>query len=456
MTTRIRTLATIVLAAIGALGLAAAAQAANTNAWSYVYYSESTGRIYGCAGTDPDYDTAYYYEASTFAWLLANGQPVSSGWGDDIGGGWVQWYSSSNPLAEPGVTYTVEGDHYLEVYYNYYYYDPWCTWDCWDWYDGYGYDLIAPMISTGSVSLSAPGWWIIISNSVIWAALTADSMQSPPPTLNCNPSPVTRGGSVNCSVTGAGAATASWSFSGGGGSVTGPSGTASWGGTMVTGGTVTANIPGYGSLQQSIEVDDRSGWELDPVSPQQVPNGTFITLPTPPYNASGVLGRGNLLLNFVTPGLTPVSGGPNSGYAFFASNVSLNDSFRYQINPDLENSGSEFSQHQFGACGFISWSNLLDNVTDHESGSAPTKSHYAQYVSSLGENDPGPYVEARVANPQANMTEFQNLTHSEVQSRLNRVKIDTVDDSGLYSPDTDHTTGQWQGYVNFAPYQECN
>jgi len=350
----------------------------------------------------------------------------------------------------------VEGDHYLEVYYNYYYYDPWCTWDCWDWFDSYGYDLIAPWIDTRSVSLSAPGWWIIISNSVIWAALTADSMQPPPPALNCNPSPVTRGGSVNCSVTGPGAATASWSFSGGGGSVTGPSGTASWGGTMVTGGTVAANIPGYGSLQQSIEVDDRSGWELDPVSPQQVPNGTFWTLPTPPYNGSGVLGVSTMVGgSWQPPQLDEVPAGPNTGYAFYPSNVPASQLFRYQINPDLENQSSEFSLHQFGVCGFISSSDLLNNVTDHESGSAPVKSHYANYVYSLGQNNPGTYVEERVATPQEDQSQFINATNQGIQNRLNTIDTYAGSETGLYGPNQNQTTGQWMGYLNYAPYQEC-
>jgi len=72
-------------------------------------------------------------------------------------------------------------------------------------------------------------------------------VQAAPPLLSCT-AQVTRGASATCQVTGAAAGSISWQFSGGGTTVTGPSGTASWGGTMAVSGTVTATVTGFGSL----------------------------------------------------------------------------------------------------------------------------------------------------------------------------------------------------------------
>lgn len=276
------------------------------------------------------------------------------------------------------------------------------------------------------------------------------------PVLNCNPQPVTRGADVTCEVSGAGfSRVSSWRFEGGGATVTGPSSGASWGGTMVQGGTVTATIQGYTTqLQQSITVNNRS-WVSQVVNAEKVDNGTFASLPTPPYYGDGTLGQYLWQYSFQLPNTTQVPAGPNQGFHYFASQPTFNQPYRYEVNPDLENPQSDFAQHQYGACGVISRANLENNVVQHESsGQAGVRSHYNQYKAALTrqDQDPGIYAESRVARPQDNPQTFAENTRSDAASLLQTIHDSTASHTALCGgPNLDQTTCTSMGNVNWAP-----
>jgi hypothetical protein len=217
---------------------------------------------------------------------------------------------------------------------------------------------------------------------------------------------------------------------------------------MVQSGTISVtatNGSATRSASRAITVNSRTGWKLSAKSPTKVGNGTITTLPTPP-SPGHTLGIGDYLYSWSLAGPPSISSGPNKGFAYYATNVNVSSElYRYQINPDLENSQSNFSLHQYGACGYISHQNLLNNVTKHESGSAPAKSHYSQYVSSLDTNNPGLYVEGRIALPGTNLTQFHNDTLNLVGNKYNTIVSDTLFASPPMIPTTIKQRGSFKG-----------
>jgi hypothetical protein len=153
-------------------------------------------------------------------------------------------------------------------------------------------------------------------------------------------------------------------------------------------------------------------------------------------------------------GATPIAGGPNSGFGYYSSNISYSSFFsKYTINPDLENSGSTFSQKQWGACTYISWSNLLTQTRRHEYNHA-TQSHHGKYVNAVNDpaNNPGEYVESRVAPPNTSLSGFDNATGQQVQNRL--TTVDGLTHQEPY-PVNYTATGTPLGNVNYSPYANC-
>ncbi len=418
--------------------------------------------------TETGYDSSYYY-----------GVWVSGDMWDGHGAAQGCEMSAENAsvvcgvslLLRPGYQYFLVTDHALTAYFRVYEVDPYCQWGCSLWYDAYGYTMSEapcgrdetgePIECNPPFTISVWVWGSVIETGIQRAfrqlGETGDEETAPQATMQCSPSTVTRGSNVTCTVSGAPAsAIGQWSFTGSGATVPGPYGTTSWTGKIVAEGIVKVVITGVPSLiEDSVGVNNRSGWTTSSVSPQKVPNGTFATLPTPPTGGEGELGQSQWTYSWPNLTLSVVSGGPNAGFAYYASPLSVTQAFRYEINPDLDNAQSQFSLHQYGNCGYIARSNLLNNVTQHESGSSPVKSHYSQYVTSLQNDNPGSYVEARVAKPSDNKTQFDEDTEDEVGNKLEHISTDAGQEVGLYGPNRDQTTGQLQGSINYLPYGSC-
>ena len=219
---------------------------------------------------------------------------------------------------------------------------------------------------------------------------------------------------------------------------------------MVTGGTVRVTADSV-PLSRSITVTNRN-WHTNPASPGEVANGTFIVLPVPPQPVGNDSGLGYFQWTSSdngAPWSTIGDGGPNQGYTYYGSPLTFSIfNFLYEINPDLENSSSTFSQHQCGTNGFISWSNLLSQTRRHEYNSA-VQSRYALYSNSLNSNNVGDYIEQRIALPGANIAQFNTDTRAGLTSRYNSIKSASQAESSLY-PVNYSETGSFLGNINYA------
>lgn len=214
-------------------------------------------------------------------------------------------------------------------------------------------------------------------------------MEVAPPTLEVTPDPVTRGDSATFEIKGApGGGVSNWSYQTAElGSVTRTTNMSSttWPGIIVAAGTATVRVVLSGAtynLTKELGVNARD-WTWPAVSPQQVPNGTLVTLPSPPV-PGGELGRMQIDQPYTYDWAATGDNGPNHGFKYLTS-ATNQATFRYQVSPDLENTGSLFYEAQCGNYspqnpnGFISGAQLLTNLREHEFGE--TLGHYQQYVS---------------------------------------------------------------------------
>jgi hypothetical protein len=150
---------------------------------------------------------------------------------------------------------------------------------------------------------------------------------------------------------------------------------------------------------------------------------------------------------------TTISGGPNSGYQYFINLLPISTVYQYEINPDLENSGSVFSTHQWGSCGFISWSNLITQTKRHEYNSS-TQSHYSFYANSISSSadNPGDFFEQQVAVPGTSQQSFLNNVRTGLNACYNRIFTAM---SVEPFPINDSESGSFLGNINYAPYTSC-
>jgi hypothetical protein len=279
---------------------------------------------------------------------------------------------------------------------------------------------------------------------------------------------VSRGSSVTCTIGNAasGSTFNSWTFTGGGNAVVGNGTASSWSGIVVTSGTVTVNVVTNGQTTKAsttLTVTNRN-WHTAPASPAEVANGTFLTLPVPPQNTGDDSGLGEFKWHYLLSSLqysTINDGGPNQSYTYWPSNQIFSTwNFQYEINPDLENTGSAFYVAQCGnynastnPSGFISGSTLLAQTNRHEWNSS-TQSHYAFYANSLNSssNNPGDFLEQQLAAPGANLSTFANNATSGINSRLGTVTSDSqVQPYTVNSSETN----VFLGNINYAPYTSC-
>lgn len=323
----------------------------------------------------------------------------------------------------------------------------------------YGYTRTITGVNAGSRSMLFSADVPTQSNpcgSSILAGFAPLAQVAVAPGITCGP-PVTRGQSATVNVSNLGSAAIKWDFLVGGQVKVTKNGGSSWSGVMVTSGTVRATItPPNGSpfvKECTITVNNRN-WHTNTPSATQVSNGTINTLPVPPaLGADSGLGYHGIDVGF-TVTYQAVSGGPDDGYAFFQNQPVTSLWSRYIINPDLENSGSTFSQRQWGACGIISHANLLTQTRRHEYNHL-SQSHHAKFDSLLSNSayNPGDFVEPRISPPGSNFLTFEQGTASAMQAQLNQLQA-------LYEafepyPVNYSASGTPLGNINYAPYTSC-
>ncbi len=140
------------------------------------------------------------------------------------------------------------------------------------------------------------------------------------PTLSC-PLSVTRGQSVNVSVTNIGSASIKWEFVDQGSTTLTKNDGISWNGVMVTSGAIRATVTPQGGIdhiiQCSITVNNRN-WHTATPSAAQQPNGFFVTLPVPPAPSGPDSGLGHHRFRTTWQGFNvhSPSTGPNKGYLY--------------------------------------------------------------------------------------------------------------------------------------------
>ena len=261
--------------------------------------------------------------------------------------------------------------------------------------------------------------------------------------LTCSQS-VTRGTTATCSVAGVPASKIiGWSFTGtDGGTVPGPAQTTQWSGTMVQTGTVTVALTGGRQLSQIITVNSRSGW----ASATATASGGTVSCPftSPPTNA-GPLGCSAWAYSYNPIAGTLISSGPNSGYSYYSSNISLSQTYTWQLAPDVSNAQSDWAKHQApaGCSGYLSLSQIQGNATWHESSSIP-HSHYAQYLASFQTHNPGLYIESQTAPPGQALRDVAGV--------FSTIHSDAGNESALYTASYNQSTGAFMGSINYDPY----
>jgi len=234
-----------------------------------------------------------------------------------------------------------------------------------------------------------------------------------------------------------------------------------WSGTMVADGAAQLSVS-IGSetfdLSNDLAVTPRdSAWS--PVNPNQVPNGTFATLPSPPI-PNGALGMMEIGQPYTYYTAIVADDGPNAGLKWLTA-VQNNATFRYELSPDLESDVSSFYVAQCGnysqqnTNGFIDGSQLLTNTQQHEAG--PSLGHYEQYVTA--QNDPGNNVgvgaEPLIAGPAVSLESFKTVVLSELDARASTIVSQTTSEAACNSDVRYDTACVFGGYINFSPYQPC-
>jgi len=289
--------------------------------------------------------------------------------------------------------------------------------------------------------------------------------------LSCTTA-MTRGSSATCTVSGPSGTTVSdWIFTDASGNTVARSsntGSLTWTGIIVTGGTVKV-AAGKASLSASITVNNRSGFAFTAVSPAQSSgnsitcnDGTTTNLPSPPAaNSAEGFSCANMAYGFNYA--TVNDGGPNNGYEYVTSASNSNGTnptaFNYIVVSDLL-SGTTFYNAQCGnfsssnAAGFIAGSQLKQNVFDHEIGSV--LSHWTEYVNSQNNssNNIGTVLESTTAPPGSTGATFAQNAGNAALSRI-AAAVANEPCSGSVAVDSSQSCAAC-GAINYSPYTACS
>jgi len=283
-----------------------------------------------------------------------------------------------------------------------------------------------------------------------------------PPELSVSADPVTRGETATFTIVGApDAAISNWQFDTGTslGVITRTTNTdaTTWTGTLVAGGTGKVRVVLQSNtydLTKTVSVAARTGWLWSPVSATKVPNGTFSTLVSPPQ-AKQPLGEMEIdqPYQYTYPSDGISDDGPNHGL-YYVQTASDDTTFRYQLSPDLENSGSAFRAANCGQSGFIDGAVLLANTIEHESGT--TLGHYQQYVAARDESgeNVGSLLEGFVAKALSDAA-FETALETMANTATGAIRTATISESACNSDVTKNTSCISGGVVNYSPYASC-
>jgi hypothetical protein len=293
--------------------------------------------------------------------------------------------------------------------------------------------------------------------------------------LSCSAS-VTRAGTATCTLSGPSGITASgWKFvDAGNHTVTrtqNPT-SLSWSGVMVTSGviSVTATTSGVSTpLTSSTTVNNRTNFAFTAANPTQVIansltcyDGSVHSLQSPPANGTEE-GHTCSDLAYVFSFTTISDNGPNQGYEYVtsavASNGGLPTKVEYIVVSDLL-SGSTFYNAQCGtysssnSSGFISGTQLKQNVLDHEQGSI--LSHWSQYrdAQNSTSNNIGVILEAATGTPGSTGGAFAQSVGDAALARIASA-ASAEPCGGIVNKDSSQSCATC-GLINFSPYQTCS
>lgn len=279
--------------------------------------------------------------------------------------------------------------------------------------------------------------------------------------------PVTRGGISACTASGpSGTVFSNWTFSDGTSVVTSANGTGlnTWTGKAVTSGVVKVSAStsdgGTGQLSAVLTVIPRN-WHTPAATPQEVSNNTFIMLPVPPSSTGTDSGLGfykatEQFGGSATP--TIISMGPNAGYVYLDSQPSVTTLFQYEINPDLENTGSQFFMKQTGTYsssntqGTIAGSLLLTQTRRHEY-NHPVQSHYGKWSSAISANNVGDGFESLVLTPGHTQNDFNNSLLQLYQGDFNHWDMSVAVEPLAVNQDA---AGTFLGNICYSDYSGCH
>jgi len=264
------------------------------------------------------------------------------------------------------------------------------------------------------------------------------------------PDAVTTGQSATFTVTNLSARNrvTGWQFSGGGATVTRGTNTGSttWSGVIVVGGTVTVTLrTAPAPLIKSITVNPRTtGWVDQVAAAQKIP-----------WNR-GDLGpgveTGFYVFRYSGDGVDAFqigSDGPNHGFIYVTGVKNFENKSEWMIHPDVDNLNSNFSQHQFGnymrsvfgtievETGFIGGSQLHDETIRHEIGT--TASHRNNQVVAVDQNRYLSFAEQQVGYNATISTNSLETFAREVQGKLDERANNIRDATAVEPPAPNYT-----------------
>jgi len=292
------------------------------------------------------------------------------------------------------------------------------------------------------------------------------------PILTVSPEAVTRGQTAAFEVKGApGGAISNWRYAServGEIYRTTNLGQVTWSGSVADAGTATVSVQISGvtyNLSKYLAVLPRD-FTLPTVNPSRVTGrelsclGSTFLVPVPVTNAPHSLGMYCLELPAVRTAGYINDQGPNQDVRFVLSVSGAGTSYRWLINPDLDDVNCQFYTQQTGTyprnpAGYISGEHLRANAVRHESGSE--QSHYAQYVAANADptKNIGVGVEDLVARGSSISATIFEADIDEVIANRRGLITAATNTPEPYGAER-NAAGEFQGYINYTTYTGCH